>query len=210
VNPPKEGEISGDGMRFRYREHGGGDAVLWLGELGRSPLLREIVAKQSRVVELAPRGAAPAAASTARALAEALATLGITRFDLVAEDQYAAVALALALDRAKAVTSLTLLAPVLIDAKGGVATEADEALVARLATLEVPLLAVFGTKDTLAPPEAGRHYRDRLANCNLVLVYDAGHAMGEERPEAVAELVTDFLRRRDLFLVRQTSDLLYH
>jgi pimeloyl-ACP methyl ester carboxylesterase len=73
----------------------------------------------------------------------------------------------------------------------------------------VPLLTIFATKDQAAPPEAGRHYRERLANCNVVFVYDAGAAMAEERPEAVAELAIDFLHRGDTFLVRQTSDLLY-
>jgi hypothetical protein len=33
--------------------------------------------------------------------------------------------------------------------------------------------------------------------------------MADERPEAIAELAIDFLRRGDTFLVRQKSDLLY-
>jgi pimeloyl-ACP methyl ester carboxylesterase len=138
-----------------------------------------------------------------------MATRGAARFSLVAEGDQAGLALLLALDHPQAVSSVILIAPTLITAQGRAAAPADEALVARLATLQAPLLALFGTKDTLAPPEAGRHYRDRLASCNVVFVYDAGHAMADERPEAVGELVTDFLHRRDLFLVRQESDLLY-
>jgi pimeloyl-ACP methyl ester carboxylesterase len=94
----------------------------------------------------------------------------------------------------------------LIDANG---SAADEALIRRLSSLKVPLLTIFATKDQAAPPEAGRHYREHLANCNVVFVYDAGAAMADERPEAVAELAIDFLHRGDTFLVRQTSDLLY-
>jgi pimeloyl-ACP methyl ester carboxylesterase len=196
----REGEISGGGVRFRFREYGAGDPVIWLGPPERSASLRALVAAQCRVIELAGK------AGTAAAIAEAAAALGIERFGVVAEGQDAALALRVALDYPQAVAALALLAPTVINALG---QAADEALVSRLGALTPPLLAVFGTRDQLAPPEAGRHYRERLATCNVVFVYDAGHAMGEERPEAVAELVTDFLRRHDLFLVRQESDLLY-
>jgi hypothetical protein len=43
----------------------------------------------------------------------------------------------------------------------------------------------------------------------VVFVYDASAAMGDERPEAVADLAIDFLHRGDTFLVRQQSDQLF-
>jgi pimeloyl-ACP methyl ester carboxylesterase len=162
------------------------DTVLWLGNAKNAAALRKLVAAQFRVVDGVPAGTA--------------------RFGVIAESDAAATALLLALDRPDAVTGVVLLGPTLINADGHAA---DEALVARLGELKSPLLTLFGTKDKTAPPEAGRHYRERLAKANLVFVYDAGAAMGDERPEAVAELAIDFLRRGDTFLVRQASDQLY-
>jgi pimeloyl-ACP methyl ester carboxylesterase len=162
----------------------GTDTVLWLGEK-RAPL-RDLVAAKFRVIDKAPSGGG--------------------RFGVIAESDAAVAALSLALERPEAVTALTLIGPRLIRGDG---RPADEAFIARLSELKVPLLTIFGTKDRAAPPEAGRHYRERLASCNVVFVYDAGAAMADERPEAVAELAIDFLHRGDTFLVRQTSDLLY-
>jgi len=161
------------------------ETVLWLGEK-RSSALRDLIAAQFRIVDKAPQGG--------------------ERFGIIAESDAGAAGLGLAFEQPEAVTALVLLGPKLIGVDG---RAADEALIGRLASLKVPLLTVFGTKDEAAPPEAGRHYRARLANCNIVFVYDAGAAMAAERPEAVAELAIDFLRRGDTFIVRQTSDLLY-
>lgn len=162
------------------------DTVLWLSDGKGSSALRKLVAAQFRVVDGVPAFA--------------------TRFGVIAEGKAAAAALRLALDRPEDVTGVVLIAPTLIEANG---RAADEALAARLAELTSPLLVLFGTKDAAAPPEAGRHYRERSAKANVIFVYDAGATMGDERPEAVAELAIDFLRRGDTFLVRQTSDLLY-
>ena len=85
----------------------------------------------------------------------------------------------------------------------------DPALEAQMARLEVPTLVLFGTEDRLTPPELGRHYRAILPNCHLVLVYDAAHALDADRPEAFAALVTDFVARREQFVVREESGLRY-
>jgi pimeloyl-ACP methyl ester carboxylesterase len=168
------------------------DVVLWLGEKERCAGLKRLVAGHCRLVEVPAGAAAP----------------GVERFGLVAENEHAAAALRLALDQPQKVAAVVLLAPTIFDARGA-AREADASIAERLGAIEAPVLALFGTRDSIAPPEAARHYRARNARCNLVFVYDAGAAMGEERPEAVAELVTDFLRRRDRFIVRQHDDLLY-
>ena len=162
----------------------GSDTVLWLGE--KRAALRDFIAAKFRVIDKAPSGR--------------------ERFGVIADADTAAAALALALERPQAVSALILIGPRLIRGEG---RPTDEAPIARLGELKVPLLTIFGTKDQAAPPEAGRHYRERLANCNVVFVYDAGAAMADERPEAVAELAIDFLHRGDAFLVRQVSDLLY-
>jgi pimeloyl-ACP methyl ester carboxylesterase len=79
----------------------------------------------------------------------------------------------------------------------------------RLRRVTAPTLAVFGTRDRVVPSEMGRVYRQKMPNCNYVLVYDAGHAIGADRPEAFASLVTDFLERREAFIVTQRSALLH-
>ena len=80
---------------------------------------------------------------------------------------------------------------------------------AKLADLEVPVLALFGTKDILIPPEIGRHYREILPTCFLMIVYDAAHAIDADRPEAVTELVQDFVARKADFIVRDTDDTIH-
>jgi pimeloyl-ACP methyl ester carboxylesterase len=79
---------------------------------------------------------------------------------------------------------------------------------AALGQLNVPTLVVCGTQDALIPAAMGRVYREKMPNCNYVLVYDAGHEIGAERPEAFASLVGDFLDRREAFIVNARSSLL--
>jgi hypothetical protein len=42
-----------------------------------------------------------------------------------------------------------------------------------------------------------------------VIVYDAAHAIYDDRPEAFAAIVADFLEHRAEFVVRRESGLLY-
>jgi len=79
---------------------------------------------------------------------------------------------------------------------------------AGLAGLDVPTLVVCGTQDGLIPAEIGRIYREKMPNCNYVLVYDAGHDIAAERPAAFASLVGDFLERHEAFIVNAKSSLL--
>lgn len=77
----------------------------------------------------------------------------------------------------------------------------------RLSTLEVPTLVVFGADDVVTPPELGRHYVELIPEAFHAIVYDAGHAVDIERPEATAEIVADFLNRGSTFTVEQVSSL---
>ncbi|HEU0074579.1 MAG TPA: alpha/beta hydrolase [Dehalococcoidia bacterium] len=84
----------------------------------------------------------------------------------------------------------------------------DEDLEARMAELSTPVLVVFGTLDTVMPPELGRHYKELLPNCNLVFLYDAAHEADADRPEAFVSLVNDFLGRHEVFVIKEGSDLI--
>ena len=53
----------------------------------------------------------------------------------------------------------------------------------------------------MVPPAMGRTYRERMPNCHFVMVYDAGHAVAIERPEALTNTIIDFLDLRETFIV---------
>ena len=84
----------------------------------------------------------------------------------------------------------------------------DPAFETALTTIETPTLVLFGTLDRVIPPEMGRHYKAAMPNCNLVLVYDAGHAIASERPDAFCEVVADFLERGEAFVISRSETLI--
>jgi pimeloyl-ACP methyl ester carboxylesterase len=85
----------------------------------------------------------------------------------------------------------------------------DEALERHMVDLDLPVLVVFGTEDRMIPSDMGRLYCEKLPNCHLILVYDAGHAVDADRPEAFVSVVGDFLQRHDAFLVNRQSGLIH-
>ncbi len=78
----------------------------------------------------------------------------------------------------------------------------------RMGEIGCATLAVFGLEDRLVSPEAARVYRERIPNCNISLVYDAGHALLCDRPEAVTGAVADFVERRETFIVGRESGVI--
>lgn len=84
----------------------------------------------------------------------------------------------------------------------------DPALEGEMTDLEIPVLVLFGTEDRMIPPEMGRLYCDVLPNCNLILVYDAGHAVDADRPEAFVSVVSDFIQHQEGFIVNRQSWLI--
>jgi len=77
----------------------------------------------------------------------------------------------------------------------------DTELEGELGEVQTPTLVVFGTADRVVPPAMGRTYRERMPNCYYVLVYDAGHTVAAERPEALSSTIIDFLDLRETFIV---------
>ena len=78
----------------------------------------------------------------------------------------------------------------------------------RLGEIACATLAVFGLNDRMIASEAARVYRENIPNCNISLVYDAGHAIVADRPEALTSLVADFVERRETFIVGRESGLI--
>lgn len=121
-------------------------------------------------------------------------------FDLFACGNSAAEALTLAVSRPGRVRALVLAAA---------PPPTDVALVERFAALEIPTLALFGTRDAEVPPETGRRWRALLPGCHVVLLYDAGHDLAADRPDALADLLLDFLSEPGAFLVNRRSAVLH-
>ena len=85
----------------------------------------------------------------------------------------------------------------------------DADLETRLRTLATPILVLFGTLDQVIPSAMGRFYKELIPNCHLVFVYDAGHAVSTERPEAFTEVVADFLERHEAFIISRTETVIH-
>ena len=68
-------------------------------------------------------------------------------------------------------------------------------------------LVVFGQEDRLVSRGAGGVWKERVSNCNVCYVYDAGHAIAVERPDALLNVVLDFVERRETFIVENRSFL---
>jgi len=85
----------------------------------------------------------------------------------------------------------------------------DTDLERQLADLATPTLVLFGTVDRVIPPEMGHLYKELMPNCHLVFVYDAGHAISTDRPEAFTEVVTDFLERHEAFIISRTPTVIH-
>ena len=75
----------------------------------------------------------------------------------------------------------------------------------RLIEIQCATLVVFGSQDKLVSSEAASIYRAKIPNCNVCIVYDAGHAILTERPEALISTVLDYVERRETFVVGNQS-----
>ena len=69
-------------------------------------------------------------------------------------------------------------------------------------------LVVFGQEDRMVSPAAGHVWKERMPNCSVCYVYDAGHAVGVDRPDALAAVVLDFVERRETFIVENRSSII--
>jgi pimeloyl-ACP methyl ester carboxylesterase len=85
----------------------------------------------------------------------------------------------------------------------------DADLERQLAELATPTLVLFGTADRVIPPDMGHIYKELMPNCHLVFVYDAGHAISTDRPEAFTEVVADFLERHEAFVISRTPTVIH-
>lgn len=117
-----------------------------------------------------------------------LAKLGINFRDmiLVGPSMGGGFAVSYALAHPKRVVGLILIAPAL----RSLGEEEED----RVSELEMPVLLVWGDKDTLISVDKyGKELKNELTRSKLLIVKDSGHAVYLEKPNEFNELLVDFL-----------------
>ncbi len=167
---------------------------------GSSSALRDGLSDRWVVLELEPVGSGIGAGHE---LPAAIAGLAAESYGVIGISSGAELAVRHALRAAERVAVLVLISPLLTRPN---AAGADAELTDQIAQIQCPTLAVFGQEDPLAA--SASVYRERIPNCNIAFVYDSGHDIPAERPQALLNLVTDYLERRETFIVQNRSGLI--
>jgi len=177
---------AGEGRPLPYSEAGSGETIVAIvGDGGLTTRALALLAERRRVIVFAMTADAGSPREAAGRIGAVAAALGIERFDLVGEGAGAAAAMLLALAPEADIGSIVLAAP-------------DGPTDESFREMQRPVLVLSGTKDQ---SDAGDRWR------TLLPVYDAGPAIGAERPEALAFIALEFFERRDLFLVSRENGL---
>ncbi len=140
-------------------------------------------------------------------VAESTDAAGSERYGLVGISNGANAALQHALANPETADVLVLVSPTAIRPSGDANGDAAEMEV-RLSDVQCPTLVVFGQEDRSVQPEAAGIYRERIPNCNIAFVYAAGHDIAADRPQALVNLVSDYLERRETFIVQNRSGVI--
>ena len=177
------------------------ETVVIVDEPGRSAALRDGLAQRWVVLEPRPDDFGAGAEDQ---IAAAIAPLASGSYGLIGVSSAASVAIRHALRSPESITALILVSPVAIR-PAGTPVGATHELESRLHEIQCPTLAVFGQADDTIDPAAPSVYRSHIPNCNVAFVYDAGHDIAAERPQALLNLVTDYLERRETFIVQNRT-----
>jgi pimeloyl-ACP methyl ester carboxylesterase len=73
--------------------------------------------------------------------------------------------------------------------------------------MRIATLVLCGTED--ADTVAARRCAALIPNAHLTFVYAAGPAIAADRPEAFADVVADFLERREAFVISRATTLIH-
>jgi pimeloyl-ACP methyl ester carboxylesterase len=177
--------------RISLLEAAGAGATIVMLQADAAPSrIAPILAQHFRVLRYAVNDSGTASSSE---LAAALASQSADPVGLIADTATAHVAFALMATRSGLISALALLAPPVPDRA--------------FAELKTPVLALFGTR--ALQPQIGRRLREAIASCHVMLVYDADDTMANQRPEAVAAALREFMLAGDRFLVTGKSGKLY-
>ena len=213
-NTTAERSIQVNGTQIRYREAGQGSLVVILQSAEESEghtesPLQTLLAQQFRLVVLEiPELPTQEPRQVADTLKQAATSIGLDHYVLIGSADSASLALWQAIDGPDHIDGLVLISPTMMLPEGHTDTNAatpDAALIGCLREVQTATLALFGTNDTAIPPETGRMYVEQLPDCYYALMYDAGHDIETERPQALYEAVRDFVERRGTFIVERNN-----
>jgi hypothetical protein len=189
--------ISIAGSELRYTDAGSGNPVLLLQPVLNRALTDQLAAN-FRVIGVEVQDTSKVLQAP-RLLSLLLEQLSLSKCCLIAQSHLAFTAVEHAIESVDSVEALVLIAPkmptALSDALGEPALE----------EIRAPALVLFGTRDHVVAPETGRTYARRIPKCFYTLIYDAGHDIGADRPQALCAIVRDFLEQREKFLVPHES-----
>jgi pimeloyl-ACP methyl ester carboxylesterase len=191
--------ISVDGNELHYTDAGAGDAVLLLQPVLNKALVDQL-SMNCRVIGVEVRNPGKGV-QILEALGPVLRQLRISNFGLIAESELASAAIAHAIAASDSVEALVLIAPV-----SGASNSASVDL--PLEQIGAPTLVLFGTRDRVVAPEAGRVYARRIPKCFYTLVYDSGHDIATDRPRALYAIMRDFLAHREKFVFPHESSVI--
>jgi pimeloyl-ACP methyl ester carboxylesterase len=190
--------ISVGGNELHYTDTGSGNPVILLQQVPNKSVSDQL-AVNFRVIDVELRDGNVSQA--AQALSSLPAQLGVSKYSLMAESHLASAAVAHAIESGDSVEALVLVAPM-----SGVSNGASAELA--LEQVKAPTLVLYGTRDQVVTPETGRIFARRIAKCFYTLVYDAGHDIAADRPQALCAVVGDFLEHREKFVVRHESSVI--
>jgi hypothetical protein len=169
---------------------GNGAPVVWLHAGERTPAVASLLAQHFRVLVFTT---AHTTTIQENAVANAIGPHASEPVGLIADATSAHSALRLAAARPDLVRALVLIAPAVPDKLPS--------------ELKTPVMALFGTRD--APAHIARSMRDVISGCHVIFVYDTDQDMANQRPEAVAAILHEFLHAGDRFLVTSKSSKIY-
>ena len=84
----------------------------------------------------------------------------------------------------------------------------DTEVEGKLGDIRCATLIVFGLADKTVESAAAAIYREKIPNSNVSIVYDAGHVIVADRPEALIDAVSDYVERRETFIVGRQRQII--
>lgn len=79
--------------------------------------------------------------------------------------------------------------------------EAMQALLGKLPEVKAPTLLLWGTEDSISPPELGAPYKQLIPNAYRIYVYGAAHSLPVAAGPRFVKLTLDFFDRGEFFVV---------
>ena len=214
VSQFREKYVDADGFHIRYLEAGQGEPIVHFHGAGGLRLYRahELLARKHHVLLFEVPGFGNSAVNErsesvedlARTMVEAVTCLGIDQFNLMGNSFGGRLALLTALQVPERIRSLILVAPAAILPDNHVRPQdlSPEERVKRL--------FAHPERVTLPPPTPPEVLAKQSAlTRRLVAPHDAGHEADADRPDAFAELVTEFIERGAEFVVNRRSGVVH-